>query len=937
MSLAEIREFLKSQRAELRRRHETEPSGLPVAHAICAMFESAIRRLFDEAVAAVSADTRAEIESKLALVAVAGFGRRDCAPFSDIDLLILRDESSSETLNAFAKRLVRDIWDVGLTLGHTLATPSEALDLAQREILPATSLLEARLLLGPTGLFESLVSRYRQYLNRGGADRIYREAIAEVATERTKNGATVQMLEPDLKEGAGGLRDLHLMRWIGLSRFETADWQLLSQRNVLRAPEAEALASAHDFLIRVRADLHFFAGKPFDSLTRSDQLRIAKSRGYKHTPALLSVERFMRDLFKHSTAVADISSRFLERTRPSSLWRSSRELLFARRAGPGIWVTPHRLFLTSSRRREIVGSLSSIIDLAILASRYEVDFDHVTLDALRDAYGQDNAGDPEEVAERMFARLSLAEIPKETKPPPSLPAPAADTATSVEVDAEPSAQASAETAATAEPVSEADVSRKFLMLLGRPGNLSHVLRRLHQVGVLERLIPEFEHARFLLQFNAYHKYTVDEHTFVMLRHAEDLIDGEDLLSATYRKIVRKDILHLAILLHDLGKGLPEDHSEVGRRIAFTAALRFALSEDETQALVYLVHQHLYLSNLAFHRDTSDPNILVQLARSVGSVEMLRKLYVLTCVDLMAVGPGNYNPWRADILTDLYRKTIRFFGGEEVAAKPVARSEEIREQLRKTYADDPRVCEAIASLPADYLSDTASAHIHQHLLGWRERAYLQQAVVTTEYRAATNTTLVTVLTYDRATEGAFYKICGCLAGHWLDVLSARIRTLPDGTVLDQFEVIDRHHVGEISAARASKIGETIQRVISGEVSVGDILWNVRSSVFKPQTRVMERDHVRVVVDNESSDEFTVIDVHTKNRRGLLYTLGKGMNRLGLSVFYAKIATYADDVVDVFYVLEFDGKKVHRDDNARLIEKHLTQDILRLATDPRSMGF
>lgn len=838
--------------------------------------------LVEQALAELPPADQDLIRDQLALLAVAGYGRRDLAPFSDVDLVFLHPPVPTEIVTALIKRLTREIWDIGLSLGQNVASVREMMRLAQEQILPLTGLLERRLLWGNPQLAESLTDRLNRYLAGAGGPRLYAKAIESVAQEQQEYGSTVHLLEPDVKKSAGGLRDIHLLRWIALGLFRTADYLELEEKGLLGKGDAAALDEAREFLLRVRAELHYRAGKADDSLERAGQIYIAKQWGYVDAPPLLAVEQFMRDYFQKTTTIAEISRRFIRGCRPKSNLRSARDFLFSRRIAPGVTLTSEQLVISPELRAQFASSLEKSLELAEWAAEHEVDLDRETIEELR----------------RAFLREGSAEAG------PGSPSRAAHA--------------------------------RFLALLGRRGPLHRVLRTLHQVGLLERLIPEFEHARCLLQWNPYHKYTVDEHTFVVLELAERLSDADDLLGREYQRIARKDLFRLAILLHDLGKGFERDHSEIGGEIADRVAERFGLDDEARRTLVFLVHRHLLMSHFAYQRDTSDPRVHVELARQVSTLERLRMLFVFTAVDTMGVGPGTFNPWKSDLLHDLYVRTARFLGDETLATNRDDRVAAARSRLLTDAASDERARRFVEELPAGYLAETALDELAAQLLAWQALAP-GQVVTLTEYLPATGTVAYTILTHEKITDGIFYKVCGALSAHYLEVLSARIHTLSDGTVIDRFEVVDTHHAGAPTPERCKLVGATIRRVLTGELSVSDVLYHRRSSIFAPKKPLLPRAETRVVLDNDSSDTRTVIDVFTADRAGLLYTLTKGINRLGLSIQYAKIATYAEEVVDVFYVVEADGAKVHSPDRIALIARHLASDIQRLAADPRSMGF
>lgn len=886
MPLSESRQWMDQQRAQIRERHDAAASGRDTAHALGKLIDAAILRLYEQALAALPPEQQAEIQHGLALVPIGGCGRGDPAPFSDVDLLFLYENRIGPAVIPFAKRLVRDIWDAGMSLGQSMGTVTEILTLARQDPLPATSLLEARLLVGPEKLFTRLRDRLRRLLARGFDFRLFKQAVVAIREEQAKFGATTHLLEPDVKKSYGGLRDLHLLRWLGIALFETTSFESLEERGLLMVGESKTLSEAYDFLLRVRCDLHFHAGKANDSLSRADQLRMAKEWGYRDSPSQLAVELLMQDYFRHSKAVADAVSDFLERAAPRSRTQSLRDFIALREFRPGMRVAPGRMVLSAARRAEVTSNPEMALETLRLAAEGNARLDRTTLDELRAVYGKKQSARPSG---------SVVDDP----PPPA-------------------------------------AVRDFMRTLAHPGYLGRFLRLLHETGLLEWFIPDFEHARCLLQFNAYHKYTVDEHTLIMLEHAEQLAEGSQLLNGTYQKIPRKDLLHLAILLHDLGKGFVEDHSILGARMAEKTVERLGLDENDGNIVVTLVLKHLHLSNLAFHRDISDVRLQVQLSRELGSMMMLQMMYVLTAVDIMAVGPGTFNRWKSDLLDEIFLRTARLFGEEDHVLDHSSTAEANRKRLLKDRNWDDRTRRHIAALPSDYLATATIEQIVSHLAQWRSLPPDEVATLT-EYHAETNSLALTVMANEEITDGLFAKICAALASHHLEVLSASIHTLEDGTIIDKFEVVDVHHAGPPSAERCRMIGATIRRVVLGELGVTDILWTSRSALYTMRPRPVGRDESRVVVDNDSSEEYTIIDVFAVNRRGLLYTLAKGINRLGLTLHYAKIATYEDEAVDVFYVKEMDGHKVRREDRERMIRDHLLSDITRLSTDPRSMGF
>jgi [protein-PII] uridylyltransferase len=879
------REFLESRRIQVRDQFAESGDGWGAARALTSLADETILLLVKRVLGRRSPEEAKLIEPHLALVAIGGYARSELAPYSDIDLLLLHSEKPPEAVAGIIGELVREIWDIGLALGHNVGSPKQLAMLASKEVLPATSFLDSRLIYGPDKIYQSFSQKIQSLFAKPSKGlELFQKVVDAVQTDQERFGGTGHLLEPNVKRTAGGLRDIHLIRWSSQAVHQTVDLATLEERGILGMGDAQTLSQAHAFLMRLRCNLHFQAHRAHDDLLRSDQIRIAKEWNYPDLPGRTPVEVFMAEFFRHSTAVADIRERFIERTRPRTLMTNARELFLSRRVSEGVSVGPDRLVLTSRKRREVVESLEQILSLAEIAASKGVRFDYQLTEALRRRHGL---------------------------------------------------RRGVETEGVAEPLS-AEEARLFLQCLEKPGTQHQILSVLHRVGVLSRVIPAFEHARHLLQFNAYHKYTVDDHTFVVLEHLESFEHRDDIVGRAYRGVVRKDLLHLAALLHDLGKGYEEDHSEIGRRIADEMAARLYLSPDETQTLVFLVHRHLMMSDLALKRDTSDPKVWITLGKSVGEVQLLKMLYALTCADIMGVGPGVFTPWTADLLEDLYRNTLAVLGDEEDASDKRELCEQKRAEVTGKLQPDPKASAFVAKLPLSYLSEIPSEEICAHL-ALAAKLAPGEVDVHSKYRPDTKTTTYTVITHEQATTFPFSKICGGLAAHHLDVLRARIYTLDEGTIIDQFDVRDTHYFGDPTKDRVQKVESTLRRILKGDLSVQDALYSTRSSMFGAKPRVMQAVTTRVTIDNSCSETCTVIDVFTNNRRGLLYTLAQGIAKLGLSVEYAKIATFEDEAADIFYVQEQNGEKVSHSARLDAIEASLDADVKRLVEDPRSMGF
>lgn len=830
---------------QLRQRHQTGCRGRDLCEAMSALRDELMRSLWDAALAGFQPAVQQALRGEVALVAHGGYGRRDVAPHSDVDLMILCAQGAQHVA-PLAERLFCDVFDIGLTLGHSVRTVEEACQLSRQDAQVCTSLIESRLLAGNAGLFAEFGKCFMRRLRRRVAPLL---AAIEKARfeERMKFGETVYLLEPNIKRSRGGLRDIQFLRWIGLVRYGHAEPQQLHAMGVLSEPDLRAIQQGGEFLLWLRNEMHFHAGRPGDVLDRPEQVRIAGRLGYEPAAGMLPVERFMRDYFRHTDQISGLVERFLAKARKRRRLGRLANSLFGIRVEGGFRVGPVQIEATDEGRPRLAADLASIMQLVDLANLYDKPIDPETWEVVR----------------REASGLA--------------------------------------------PGLSREAVHHFLSLLRHPARLGPLLRDLHEVGLLERFVPSFEHARGLLQFNQYHKYTVDEHCLRAVEQATDFLADQGPLGRAYRKIADKHVLHLALLIHDLGKGHPQDHCEKGLEIAQDTARRLSLAPDEAETLAFLVHRHLVMNHLAFRRDTSDDQLVVRFAVDVGSPELLRQLFVLTAADLGAVGPDTWNSWKAEVLTDLYQRAVQHLAGDS----PGVDFDEYLEQRRQAVLAElrqeqelPWFVRQVQSLPTSYLCGAEVGEIVDDLRLLR-RLPAHEVRSQARYLADTQTLQFTVATSEEVTAGIFHKLTGALTSQGLEILSAEIHTMADGLVLDRFWVRDADYAGEPPPDRLERINRVLsESLLSAGAPTFRRTWQAGGN--KP-SRVAAMQS-RVATDNTTSERFTVLDIFTLDRRGLLYTITRTLFELNLSVGRAKIGTYLDQVVDVFYVTDQEGGKI-----------------------------
>jgi [protein-PII] uridylyltransferase len=483
-----------------------------------------------------------------------------------------------------------------------------------------------------------------------------------------------------------------------------------------------------------------------------------------------------------------------------------------------------------------------------------------------------------------------------------------------------------------------EVSRVFLKILAGPDAVAATLEAMHRVHLLEKVIPVFATLRGLMQFNQDHKYTVDEHTLRAVAKAETLALESGIIGSVYQEIRRKDLLHLAILLHDLGKGRKEDHCEVGKVIAEETAARLGCDPQETRTLVFLVHRHLLMSHTAFRRDPYDEKVLVPFAREVGTPEVLRKLLALTVADIAAVGPGVMTKWKESLLTELYLRTLRVVSGEQALTDASDRLKQLAGEVAREFTDTAEagidwIELQLSQFPLRYLYGTAPKRIMAHLKAIR-KLQAGDVIVKDRFNEELGVCEYTIITHDNITPGIVFKIAGVMAAHGLQIVDAQITTREDGVVVNTFQASDPDFPPD---ERGASIAEAIIHVLKGEEEV--------ERVMSRHTRLSSGSHLsvgrhatEVKVDNETCDQSTIVDVFADDTQGLLYAITRSIFQLGLSVQAARISTRIDDdikqslrtigrhqVADVFYVTDQQGAKIEDHNRLEAIRETIKEDI------------
>ncbi len=845
------REMLREGREKAREQHQSGSPGMQVCTLIADLYDDVVLDVWNEAIREHATDERL---SGLSLTAHGGFGRRDLAPFSDVDLMLLTTRSSESLAAKIIGNLTRDLGDSGIDPGLSLRLPGEACKMSWEDPVVFSSLAESRLLAGSLKLYSKYFYAFRQGAMRRH-NRLIRGVVAARREERQRWGETNYLLRPNVKRSRGALRDIQLIRWIGFAVYGETDLERLVKLDALPEDDYRLLRQAYGFMLSLRNELHFREQKSQDILDRPTQMEIAEAWGYKGTHGVLPVEQFMQDYFEKTRNVRYAAAFFVDDTRSRPLIHRAVESLLSRKVDENIRMGPTHIWVPERELENFATSLPDALRLMSLASHHRRRISHRTWQAIRRAMTD-----------------------RDPIPP------------------------------------DAETIDAFLSLLGRPGRLAPLLRRLHELRIIDQLIPEFKRMRGLLQFNAYHKYTVDAHSIRAVEAATDFQTDKTGMGRRYRRLADKRLLHLALLIHDIGKGYEEDHCIVGARIAKKTAERLMLDPTSAETLEWLVRNHLAVNVVAFRHDLSDPEIVLAFAKEVGSIRRLELLVVHSVADLIAVGPGVATDWKLNLIEDLYKRTRRYFDSGNLPGSPddpeiESKREKVRQQLDKKSAS--QACgELLNELPLSLLSRGEPDHLASQLeLICKNLDAGNGAICTCRHDPVWNAMRYTVVRReDERTIGTFARATGALSTSGLTILRAQIEMVGN-YAWDDFWVTDPDSTDpETSEARTAEVCKSVCHLLD---SPDEPLPPHRRTWCAIGNREPESVNVlpkKVVFDNETVDRYTILSFFAYDEVGLLYRIAATLAEKRLVLYFAKIDTHLDQVADVFYITEQDGSKL-----------------------------
>ena len=867
--VAALKDALADGRAELERRLGEKPAAgheITAGHAF--LIDQLVRVIFDHAASHLyPAPNRTDAE-RIALVAVGGYGRNEMCPFSDVDIAFLTPQRDTPWCEQVIEAMLYLLWDLGLKVGHSTRTPADMVRMAKEDLSIRTALLESRYIWGDEALYEECAQRFRDEVVKGAERQFVIEKLAERNARHKRMGDSRYVVEPNVKEGKGGLRDLQTLYWMGKYIHRVRVAAELVDVGLFTREEYSSFRRSEGWLLAVRCHLHTITGRAEDRLTFDLQRQVAERMNFADRPGKSAVERFMQFYFLTAKRVGALTGVFLAHIDHTFAQKSRARGFFAGfRSRPrhvkGFVIRGGRIAAPSQDwfARDPV----RLIELFQLAEAEQVE---VHPDTMR-------------LANRESGRIDAA------------------------VRDDPRANA------------------LFLELLAGRNDPEAALRWMNEANVFGRFVPDFGRVNAQMQFDMYHHYTVDEHTIRAIGLLSRIEKGEltadhPRSSRLIHKVGSRRTAYVAALLHDIAKGRGGDHSILGAEVAERLGPRFGLSESETEMVAWLVREHLLMSATAFKRDLTDPQTIDDFVGKVQSAERLRHLMILTAVDIRAVGPGTWNSWKGQLLGELY----------DAAQEQLRLGHMPRGRAERVAARQARVAALLGSeggLVARYAKAMGDAYWiaePEDIAASNLKAYAAardggaQLDIDTAFYEARGATLVTVIAADHP--GLFYRIAGGIHLAGGNIIDARIHTTREGWAVDNFLVQDPHGRPFREAAQLERLEASIADALANRIDLAPRLAqrplaHGRAAAFDVRPRVL--------FDNKASGRFTVIEVNARDRPALLNRLARALFECGIIVHSAHITAYGERAADTFYVTDGTGSKLTSPQRLERVERAL----------------
>ncbi|HLC22014.1 MAG TPA: [protein-PII] uridylyltransferase [Candidatus Methylomirabilis sp.] len=857
--LSALRGFIADEQRRILEIHRHGASGREVVQAITDLTDAVVTSLFRLADAACDPALRGSSEG-CALIALGGYGRKELNPASDVDLMFLYARRADAYLNAILHPVLSTLWDVGFVVGHSCRSIDDCVRMAEIDTTSRTSMMEARYLAGKQELYQTFSAKLERsvFYKRAGA--FVQRKLEESRERHLRYGASIYVQEPNIKEAPGGLRDLHTAAWIARVTQRVGTLSELAQRSLLSREEMERWDLALDFMLRLRNELHYLCRGKNDVLSLSLQEQVAADLGFLDTPRSYGVEHFMQRYYLAAKDISVLSEQLISRcTRGKSQVEMVMNKLKARDIGDDLTEIDRQIHVLPKNRGLFREDPIRLLKVFWYAQQMGYALSPEIKDSIRtDVHLIDDA------VRRSSRALGF-----------------------------------------------------LLAILRDPKGVAATLRSMHELGALGAYIPEFAKLTCLVQFDFYHKYTVDEHTFLAIETLEHLDEVSGFYGEEFRSIAsdakKLEILRLALLLHDIGKGEGSGHVAKGIFLVDAIQARVGIPAPDAEDVRFLVANHLAMSHVAQRLDLDDEAMVIDFARQVQTLDRLKMLYLLTYADIKAVGPGVWTEWKGTLLWELYMKTHTILTrGIPEGEDDLARAERVKAQLTQELSPEfgvEAVKRHLQETPTRYLLITPLGKIASHL---RLIQRAQQGEEAASHWAAfplAGYTEFTVCAYGR--HGRFAQIVGTLTANGMNILSAQLFTLASGMVIRHFRVDDGKGSAIEDATVWERLVADLRDVLADRVNVRELIKSRRKDVLARPMQKGVLPPSKVEFDNLVSEAYSVLDIRTQDRLGLLYLISSTLSELSVDIRSAKITTEAEQVVDVFYVTNKDGSKLMDD--------------------------
>jgi [protein-PII] uridylyltransferase len=836
--------------------------GRRCAERLCWMEDEIIHILFDFTRQHLYPSQNPSEAERMAVVATGGYGRGLQAPGSDIDLLFLLPYKQTAWGESVAEAILYCLWDTGLKVGHATRSVDECIRQSKADMTIRTAILESRFLLGDRKLFDELIERFDKNVVRNTGPEFVAAKLAEREERHRRSGQSRYLVEPNVKDGKGGLRDLHTLFWIAKYVYRVREPDELIKCGVFDKTEYQLFRRCEDFLWSVRCHLHFVTGRAEERLSFDVQREIAVRLGYTEHPGQQDVERFMKHYFLTAKDVGDLTAIVcanLEDSQAKSMPVLSRMMAKLR----------------PIKRRKLAESNDFIVDKnrITVTSASVFKRDPVNLIRIFQLAQKHNLAFHPDAMRAITRSLKLID-------------------TKLRAGEE--------------------ANKLFVEILTSKNDPETVLRRMNESGVLGHFVRAFGKIVAMMQFNMYHHYTVDEHLLRCIGILRELERGTNKETALANELIgtiqpgHRALIFVTMLLHDIAKGRPEDHSIAGARVARRLCPRLGFSATDTETIAWLIENHLVMSSVAQSRDLSDRKTIENFAALVQSAERLKLLTILTTADIRAVGPGVWNGWKAQLIRTLYYETEPVLTGgfsEVNRAQRVAMAQaEFREALKEWPA--PALEAFLGRLYPAYWLKVDLAHKLDHAKFVREAEEGGKTLATTTvFDAERGVTELTVLAPDHP--WLLSIIAGACAMANANIVDAQIYTTTDGRALDTISLSREFDREEDEKRRADRIADSIEKALRGELRLPDVV--TKRSVPKGRIRAFALEP-SVIINNQWSHRYTMVEVTGLDRTGLLFELTASLSKLNLNITSAHVATFGERVVDVFYVTDLTGAQI-----------------------------